>query len=156
MTPEEKQGVLADRWQPVFRHSAGRLGSRYLTAIRSEKRLLAWKTKQPARLSAPPKDFGSDGEWIEIGPGAVLLSYAPAEWVADSGEDVLRSFVLGRVLVDGAESPSLALLKLGDGHGEPERGARLIARFASEAPAPQGADFWFEPLRGASSAAGAA
>jgi hypothetical protein len=156
MAPEEEQGVLLDRWNPAFRHSAGHLGSRYLTAIRAEKRLLAWRTRQPARLSAPPKDFGSGGEWIEIGPGAMLLSYAPAEWVADCSEDVLRSFTLGRVIVDGAEAPSLALLKLDGGQPELQRGTRLTARFAAEAPAPQGTDFWFEPVAGSSPPTGAA
>lgn len=153
MTPEGK-GVLSDRWKPVFRHSAGRLGSRYLTAIRAEKRLLAWKTSKPARLSVPPTDFGSEGEWVEIGPGATLLSCAPAAWVADSGEDVLRDFVLGRVMVDGAQSPLLALLKLDGAQAQPERGARLIARFAADAPASGRPDFWFEPVR--TSAAGGA
>jgi hypothetical protein len=147
MAAAERDGVLEDRWHPVFRHSAGRLGSQYLTAIRSENRLLAWKTNKPSRLSLPPKDFGTEGEWIETGPGATLLSFAPAEWVADSGEAVLASFVLGRILVDGAQAPMFALLKLHGATESLERGARLAVHFAGAdgAQGSGGPDFWFEP-----------
>jgi hypothetical protein len=141
---EMKNGALEDRWQPVFRHSAGRLGSQYLTAIRTEKRLLGWKTAQPERLSSPPKDFGGEGAWVDIGPGATLLSFAPGEWVA--GGDVPEGYLLSRVVVDGTDTPQFALLKT-SGNAAPARGARLNVRFADE-PA-EGPAFWFEPAGGA-------
>ncbi len=140
-------GVLVDRWEPIFRHSAGRLSSQYITAIRSERRLLGWKTKRPDTMTVPPKSFGLEGEWVEVGPGAKLLSAVPAEWVADSGEPRLRTFVLARVLVDGAETPMYVLLKLREGQSLPARGARLSVHFADAVPSgstPAGDEFWFE------------
>ena len=147
MAELREDGVLVDRWEPVFRHSAGRLSSQYFTAIRSQRRLLGWKTKRPDTISVPPKNFGPDGEWVELGPEATLLSAAPAAWVADSDEALLRTFVLGRVLVDGAKTPMYALLKLDQGRSVPERGARLSVHFADAAPlasTPTGDEFWFE------------
>ena len=148
MAELSKDGVLADRWRPVFRHSAGRLGSEYLTAIRSQHRLLGWKTQQPDMVTAPPKNFGGAGEWVELGPEATLLSFAPTEWVADCGEALLKTFVLGRVLVDGGDAPIFALLKPVAGSATPKRGDRLTVRFAEGGAAeggPAGPDFWFEP-----------
>lgn len=147
MVELREDGVLVDRWEPVFRHSAGRLSSQYFTAIRSERRLLGWKTKRPDTISVPPKNFGPEGDWVELGPGATLLSAVPAAWVADSGELLLRTFVLGRVLVDGAETPMYALLKLDQGRSLPQRGTRLSVRFADAVPpasTPTGDEFWFE------------
>ncbi len=138
----EQGSVLEDRWKPVFRHSAGRLGSHYLTAVRTQQRLCGWRTSQPPRLSVPPTDFGAEGKWVDIGPGAELLSFAPSEWVTDSGEAVLQDFVLGRVRVDGAEAPMFAPLKLNGAGGK--RGLRLSIRFAREQTG-SGPDFWFEP-----------
>ena len=147
----EQGSVLEDRWKPVFRHSAGRLGSYYLTTIRTQERLCGWRTVSPSQLSVPPRDFGTKGEWTDIGPGAELLSFAPSEWVADSGEPVLQDFVLGRVRVDGAEVPIFALVKLNGTDGK--RGLRLSVRFA-KGQTGTGVDFWFEPV-GASTSKGA-
>jgi hypothetical protein len=147
MAKLREDGILVERWEPVFRHSAGRLSSQFFTAIRSERRLLGWKTKRPETISVPPKNFGPDGEWVGLGPEATLLSAAPPAWVAESGEPLLRTFALGRVLVDGAETPMYALLKLDQRRPLPERGARLSLRFADAAPlaaTPTGCEFWFE------------
>ncbi len=132
----------------MFRHSAGHLGSHYLTAIRTQERLCGWQTGSPPRLSVPPTDFGTAGEWIDIGPGAELLSFAPSEWVADSGEAVLQDFVLGRVRIDGAEVPIFALVRLNGADGK--RGLRLSVRFAKEQTG-TGTNFWFEPVSASAS-----
>jgi len=110
---------------------------------------LGWRTNLPERLNLPPKDFGTGGEWVEVGPEAELLAFAPPEWVADSGEMQLRDFTLGRVLIDGAQTPVFALLRLDNARDELKRGARLIVRFADAqvSPSPD-ADFWFEPIVG--------
>ncbi|MGQ7793598.1 hypothetical protein ACUN0C_14405 [Faunimonas sp. B44] len=117
--------------------------------------MLGWHAGQPPRTAMPPKDCGSDGRWVEIGPGAVFLTCAPPDWAADFGEPILARFVLGRVAVDGAAAPVFALLRLDQGDDLPKRGARLVARFAGEAQPGDGApDFWFEPVSGSSMAAG--
>jgi hypothetical protein len=147
MASTEQGRVLEERWRPVFRHSAGRLGSHYLTALRTERRLLGWKTSEPPRLSLPPKNFGADGEWVAVGPGAELLSYAPPQWVADSGEPLLRDFMAARVRVDGAEAPIFARVKVDGSTAELKRGTRLAACFAGEQdPSRAVPDFWFEPV----------
>lgn len=136
--------VLVDHWRPRFRHSAGRLGSAFLDAARQERKLLGWKTGNPARVIVPPKDLGTDGEWVPIGPGARLLGVVPAAWSAGSGEAALADHLLGRVLPDGADTPFFALVGRGHDGAEPAPGARLSVRFrAGGGEGPW--EFWFVP-----------
>jgi uncharacterized OB-fold protein len=120
-----------------FRHSAGRLGSEFLEALR-ERRLLGLKVG--GQVIVPPRDLGARGEWVEIGPGARLEACAPAAWVegGDAGS------CLALVTVDGADTALLARLRPAAAAGALAKGARLTLRFADE---PRGSmtDFWFEP-----------
>jgi len=128
-----------------FRHSAGRLGSRFFSALRDEGRLLGWRTGTPPRVIVPPRDLGGDGEWVPLGPGARLEAFAPTDWLAEIGaENAPDGSLLALVTPDGADTALLARLRPGD--GTPAPGTRLVARFADER---QGAmtDFWFEPVR---------
>lgn len=122
-----------------FRHSAGRLGSVFLSALR-EGHLLGWKTGTPARVMVPPRDLGGGGEWVDIGPGASLDAYAPADWSAGADDDSS----LALVTVDGADVALLARLRPAASAGTLAPGARLVLRFAEPRRGAM-SDFWFEP-----------
>jgi len=122
---------LVERWHATFRHSAGRLGSRYLAALRDDKKLLGWRSGTPPRVVVPPKDLGGDGEFVEVGPGGTLVAFAPNDWLAAPAD---RS-VLGLVALDGADTPLFARVRA----SAPAMGMRLVARFGGVA------DLWFEP-----------
>jgi hypothetical protein len=118
-----------------FRHSAGRLGSEFLQALR-ERRLLGLRAGD--QVIVPPRDFGARGEWVAIGPGARLEAYAPADWVDGGGS------CLALVTVDGADTALLARLRPAAPAGALAKGTRLTLQFADK---PRGSmtDFWFEP-----------
>jgi len=122
----------------VFRHSAGRLGSVFLSSLR-DGRLLGWKTGTPARVMVPPKDLGGDGEWVEIGPGARLEAYVPIGWSAETDRDSC----LALVTVDGADTALLTRLRPAAEKETLAPGARLTIRFADARHGAIG-DFWFE------------
>ena len=122
---------LVERWHATFRHSAGRLGSRYLSELRDNGKILGWRTGTPPRVLVPPKDLGTDGEFFEVGPGGSLLAFAPNEWLSTPIEDG----VLGLVALDGADTPLFARVHA----AAPATGMRLIARFGGAT------DLWFEP-----------
>jgi uncharacterized OB-fold protein len=126
--------------EATFRHSAGRLGTHFLKAIRDERKFLGWRTGNPPRVMVPPKDLGGTGEWVEIGPGARLDAYAPAEWLSDGAD---ASSCLALVQLDGADTAMLTRLKPAVAPDALPVGTRLVARFAEER---HGAvtDFWFE------------
>ena len=121
-----------------FRHSAGRLGSHFLQALRA-RRLLGLKVA--GRVIVPPREFGQDGEWVQLGPGARLEAYAPADWVPPAGDNSC----LALVVVDGADTALLTRLRPAATAGALVLGSRLLLRFADE---PKGSmtDFWFEPV----------
>jgi uncharacterized OB-fold protein len=121
-----------------FRHSAGRLGSVFLNALRA-RRLLGLKID--GRVIVPPRDFGATGEWVELGPGARLEAYAPSDWIAADDDNSCVALVT----VEGADTALLARLRPAATAGALAPGARLSLRFVDE-PAGSIIDFWFEPV----------
>jgi uncharacterized OB-fold protein len=124
-------GLIVSSWEPAFRHSAGRRGSHFIRAMREEGRLLGWKT---ARLgvTVPPIESGGPGEWVEVGPGAILIGHAP--WgapVGDSGEDT----VLAAVKIDGVDTMVYARVTCDDASSL-QAGTRLVADFSAIPAAP--------------------
>jgi uncharacterized OB-fold protein len=137
-----ENGNIVESWKARFRHSAGRLGSEYLRALRDEARLLGWRVSRTAKVLFPPKDLGEPGEFVEVGPGARLLTLArDVSFAGDTG----RVVCLGRVALDGASMPLFARVAF-DEEAAPRPGARLSARFASTRVG-AATDFWFEPER---------
>ena len=130
----------------TFRHSAGRLGSRYFASIRDEERILGWRTGDPARVLVPPKDLGLPGEWVEVGPGATLEAYAPEEWLRAANSSISEDeSSLALVRLDGADTSMLARLrpKATNADSYPV-GLRLVAHFRAERLG-EASDLWFEP-----------
>lgn len=117
MSQTERDGVLNETWQITFRHSAGRLVSHALKALRDERRILGWRSGPDAVVLYPPKDLGGEGQWVELGPGAELLSPAPAT----------GSGALARVRLDGASCGMFATIAAPAGLPS---GARLTAHIS--------------------------
>ena len=101
-----REATLSQAWKPGFRHSAGKAGSHFIRAIR-EGRLLGWKT---ARLGVtiPPIETGEPGEWVEVGPGATLVGFAPPD--EQAANDIPSGTVFAAVNVDGADTMLYALV----------------------------------------------
>jgi len=100
-----EDGNLVKSWKARFRHSAGRLGSAYLRAMRDEARLLGWRIDRTGKIHVPPKDLDEPGKFVDVGPGARLLTLARnVSFPADEG----RCLCLGRVMRDGATAPLFA------------------------------------------------
>lgn len=143
---EEAQGeeVRTVEVHATFRHSAGRLGTYYLTVIRDEGRFVGWRSGNPPRVQVPPKDLGVPGEWVEVGPCATLEAYAPTAWVIPpGGRDDRAGSALALVRIDGADTAMLARLSWDESEALAP-GSRLVARFADERVGAV-TDFWFEP-----------
>lgn len=134
-----ENGNIVESWKAGFRHSAGRLGSAYLRALRDEARILGWRVKRTGTVHVPPKDQGEPGELVEVGPGARLVTLARD--VQFTSADSHR-LCLGRVVIDGAHAPLFARVAFDD-ESVPKPGARLKAAFAATRVG-AATDFWFE------------
>ena len=122
-----------------FRHSAGRLGSTFLGALRNGQ-LLGWKSGDPARVAVPPRETGAPGEWVSLGPCANLEAYVPSDWLPASAD----GFCLALVTVDGADTALLSRLRPAPIMGALAPGTKLALRFADQRTGAM-TDFWFEP-----------
>lgn len=138
--PESTARTVTEAWNVVFRHSAGRLGSHFLRSL-GERRIVGWKSGAPARVRVPPRDLGLPGEWIDVGPGATLIAFAPPGWVDRTDDEASGCVALVRP--DGADTAMLARVR--GPLAALATGARLVARFDDS---PRGAitDLWFEPV----------
>ena len=135
-----ENGNIVESWKARFRHSAGRLGSEYLRALRDDARILGWRIDRTGTVHVPPKDFGEPGAFVEVGPGARLLTLARDVSFASEGG---RCVCLGRVVLDGASTPLFARIAFAEG-AAPQPGARVGARFAA-IPTGAATDYWVEP-----------
>jgi len=102
--------VRAQKWQPGFRHSAGKLGSHFIRAIRNGQ-LFGWKTKRLG-VTIPPIETGEPGEWVEVGPVATLVGYASPNDLAPG--DIEPGKVFAALKVDGADTLLYALVACDD------------------------------------------
>lgn len=128
----------------VFRHSAGELGSHYLTTLRDEGQLLGWRSGRPPIVRIPPKDLGLPGSWVDVGPGATLEAYAPRDWLQAAGaEEWEDGSCLALVRPDGADTAMLARLRPAAASAVMGVGQRLTAHFA-ERRSGSATDVWFE------------
>lgn len=94
---DQASGPTAERietWRIAFRHSLGVLGRHARQAQHDQGLILGWRSGQDGTVLYPPRDRGGAGEWVEVGPGAVLLS--PLTWTEGDTS-------LARVRLDGAE-----------------------------------------------------
>ena len=109
----------------TFRYAAGKTASRFLAALRDERRIYGTRCPQCRRVLVPARSFcprcGVDtGEWVEVGPAGRLLAFT-----------VRDGQVFGLIRLDGADTGLVHLL------GEVERetwhvGMRVEAVFAEE------------------------
>lgn len=82
MTQTVEHIVIPAGWQLEFEHAAGRAASRFLTALRDDQVLLASPCPSCGRKRVPPRSFCEDcfvptfDEWLEVGPGAVIETFA--------------------------------------------------------------------------------
>lgn len=108
-----------------FRYAAGTAGSRFLAALRDERRILGARCTTCARVLVPLRAFCpacGDGtlEEVEVGPGGTVQSWTTR---ADG-----TAFAM--ILLDGASTGLVH--RLLDADGTARCGLRVRARFAVE------------------------
>ena len=107
-----------------FKYAAGRTGSRFLTALRDGKRILASRCEACARVAVPLRAFcpmcaGDDLAEVEVGPGGTVVAWTET---ADAGSYAL-------VQLDGADTAFLHRLLVAP--GACGIGQRVTVRFAA-------------------------
>ncbi|MBI1884712.1 MAG: Zn-ribbon domain-containing OB-fold protein [Chloroflexi bacterium] len=112
MTQEEEIIVIPGRWDLPFRHTAGRVASRFFHGLKA-KRILALRCPRCQRVLMPPRPFCERcfqplDDWVEVGQQGTLeaftICYARFTGLPDP------PYCLILVKLDGADSALQHLL----------------------------------------------
>jgi len=79
--PNNGDSFVSARMNLTFNYAAGETGSRFLVALRDEKRIYGTRCPSCQRLLVParsfcPRCFTDTTEWIEVGPAGTLVAFA--------------------------------------------------------------------------------
>lgn len=99
--------VHESRIQIPYAWSAGEVLSRFLKALRDEKKILATRCPSCRKAFVPPRKscgtcFKPCAEWLEVGPRGTLLSFTQALY--DSPVHPRPRPIYGLIRLDGADT----------------------------------------------------
>jgi len=114
-----------------FKYAAGEAASRFLIALRDEKKILGARCPSCQRVLVParsfcPRCFVETSGWIEVGPAGTVIAFAPLSPLPlGEGLGVRVAFAL--IHLDGADTALAHFIGEVD---SPRIGLRVIAVFA--------------------------
>ena len=124
-------GVISAGVNLSFNYAAGEAASRFLIALRDEKKI--WGTRCPAcqRVLVParsfcPRCFVDTGEWVEVEPAGTVSAFAPLSPLLP-GEGPGVRVGLALIHLDGADTALAHFIGEADA---PQIGLRVVAVFA--------------------------
>jgi len=91
-----------------YRYFAGEWGSKFLTALRDEKKILGSKCPQCKKVFIPPRSsceicFEKISEWVTVGPKGKVTSFTVVRY-QEPYFPVQPPFVLALIKLEGADS----------------------------------------------------
>jgi uncharacterized protein len=140
-----------------YTRSLGPVLSRFMTGLRH--RTILGARLSDGRVACPPTEFDpvshqAPTDFVEVGPEGVVQTWT---WVAHpvKGQPLDRPFAFAMVLLDGADTPMLHAVDVGDaGPDAMSTGMRVAVRFADELIGDIRDIACFEPAESASTSSG--
>lgn len=128
--------VLEGRIKVPYRWAAGEVGTRYLQALRDERKFLGTRCPGCGIVYHPPRRSCPDcmrecEEWVELGSKGVLLTYTVVHRHHPQLSPLDLPFGYGIVRLEGADTGFLHLLHEFE-EGELKTGLQVEAVFAAE------------------------
>lgn len=115
---------------------AGRVGSRFIIALRDEQKILGVKCPVCDKVYVPPREYCEkdltrlDESWVELGSEGVVIQCTIVNY-NDKHLPCKAPYVLALIKLDGADTPLLHLVT-GCDPAEVKPGMRVKAVFAQE------------------------
>lgn len=105
--------VFKSRIKVPYTWSAGEVGSRFLIALRDERKFLGIRCPECQKVYVPPKKscgscFTACRDWVEVGPEGTLSAFTQAEF--KSAAHPTSNPIYGLILLKGASTPLLHLI----------------------------------------------
>ena len=137
-----------------YQYFAGRTGSKFLTALRDDKKLLGIRCPECKKVFVPPRSACEKHietrceEWIEL-PGTGTVNQFTVVRYSEPHQPVKPPYILALIDLDGADSALCHIVK-GVAPSQMRVGLRLEAVFAKDPPATIMAIDHFAPSASAS------
>ena len=111
MSSQDEILVSEQVLQVPFNYSAGPVASRFLTALRDERKILGLKCQKCGKVHVPPRAvcgscFVKMEEWVEVGPRGTLENFTTVHYSAPvvCERPDARPFTIGLIRLEGADT----------------------------------------------------
>lgn len=117
-----------------YQYFAGRTGSRFLIALRDEKKILGVKCHRCNKVFVPPRStcekcFSPLSEnWVELKPRGTVTNFTVIRY-EEPYQPVKPPYILAQILLEGADTPLTHIVK-GIGASQMKTGLKVKAVFA--------------------------
>jgi uncharacterized OB-fold protein len=133
---EEKRDcfVLEGKMALPNQYFAGRLGSRFIIALRDRKKIMGLKCDTCGKTFVPPREYCVTcwkkiaDNWVEVGPEGELVNFTVIRY-GDRHLPKKPPYILGQIRLQGADTPLTHIL-LGIDPRDVQTGIRVKAVFA--------------------------
>lgn len=128
--------VVAGKMALPYQYFAGAVGSKFLIALRDEKRILGVRCPKCATTFVPPRQTCercfSDltSHWVDVGSSGEITGYTVINY-REPYQPKEPPYVLALIKLDGADTPFAHILNCADG-SKPAIGMRVRAVFSQE------------------------
>lgn len=135
MSAEDKGITVPGEIRIPYEWSAGIAGSRFLTELRDNKRIMGTKCNKCQRILIPPRIyceecFGDDLQWINVGTKGEIATFGVSYFSTD-GKPLETPWMLGIIHMEGCNSGLVHLIDEVD-PDEIEIGMKVEAVFKEE------------------------
>ncbi|MBW1892668.1 MAG: Zn-ribbon domain-containing OB-fold protein [Deltaproteobacteria bacterium] len=119
-----------------YSYFAGRVGSKFITTLRDEKKIMGVRCETCGKVFVPPRQTCEKcmedirDKWVDLGNSGELVNYTVVRY-NDGHLPRKAPFVLAMIKLDGADTPIVHILE-GIGFEKIEIGMKVKAVFAEE------------------------
>lgn len=101
--------VIEGKMALPYQYFAGAAGSRFIVALRDEKKILAVRSAQTGKTFIPPRQVCDqtferlDQNWVEVGPEGVIMGFTVIRY-REPYQPKEPPYVLALIKLDGADT----------------------------------------------------
>ena len=147
----EEYHVIPKKITIPFSYTVGKVASRFFTELRDNRRIMGVRCRSCKKVIVPPQlicveCFEKTEDWIEVGPGGVLLNYTVVE-SPEQHYPMKTPFIMGIIKLDGSDTNLIHFIS-GIDVKKDNINIRLVPKFAESRKGSIRDIEYFEPEKG--------